>query len=291
MKNEISLINLGKFADTATTLVNRVSDAVGGVFRPGQIKRIADAEAYATKVRTRAQTEATIEATELEQRALSRMITEESERQKNIESVTIKALPLLTQEASPEKIEKDWLVAFFDKARLISNDQMQELWSRVLAGEANYPGSYSKRTIQLLATLDKSDADMFSSLCNFIWDVNGPAPLVFDSKEKLYNDNGVDFGTLLHLDSIGLIKFDGAFGFKNVSTEEQCDVSYLGNKFELKLSKANKNVNEFRLPIGNCLFTSAGLELSEMCPPVLIDGYLDYVLKKWTESGIKYVTK
>jgi hypothetical protein len=49
-------------------------------------------------------------------------------------------LPELTEAATPEKLEDDWITNFFDKCRLISDEEMQTLWSKVLAGEANAPG-------------------------------------------------------------------------------------------------------------------------------------------------------
>ena len=41
------LINLGDLSKPATVLIERVSDAVGGIAKPWQIKRIAKAETKA----------------------------------------------------------------------------------------------------------------------------------------------------------------------------------------------------------------------------------------------------
>jgi hypothetical protein len=48
-----SLINidLGNFSKPATVLIEKISDAVGGCFRPFQIKRIAKAESEAEIIR------------------------------------------------------------------------------------------------------------------------------------------------------------------------------------------------------------------------------------------------
>jgi hypothetical protein len=46
-----SLINLGDLSKPANTLVEKISDAIGGIFRPYQIRRIAQAEAEADKIR------------------------------------------------------------------------------------------------------------------------------------------------------------------------------------------------------------------------------------------------
>ena len=98
------------------------------------------------------------------------------------------------------------LPTFFDKCRLISDKEMQDLWSRLLAGEANQPGVYSKRTINLVANLDKDDAQLFTNLLTFKWIIDDLVTLlVYDELHKIYNGKGMNFDSLNHLDHIGLI--------------------------------------------------------------------------------------
>ena len=42
-----SVINLGELSKPATVLIEKIADAVGGIFKPYQIKRLAKAEAEA----------------------------------------------------------------------------------------------------------------------------------------------------------------------------------------------------------------------------------------------------
>ncbi len=149
-----SIINLGNLSKPADTLIKKISAAVGGIFEPWQIKRIAKAEAEASLI----QAEGEIQVTDLHRRAMHRFIEEEAKKQDNIEQITYQALPQLDQKSKPESIEDDWITNFFDKCRIVSDKEMQSLWSRVLSGEANAPGSYSKRTVNFLSDLDKSDA-------------------------------------------------------------------------------------------------------------------------------------
>ena len=165
MTDGTSLVNIGELSKPATVLIEKISDAVGGIAKPWQIRRVAKAEAEADKIKAIAH----IEIDELQKRALQRFVVEEAKKQSNIEEITAKALPQVKDEAQPENIEDDWITNFFDKCRLISNDEMQILWSKVLAGEANSPGTYSKRTVNFLGSLDKSDAFLFQSLCGFAW--------------------------------------------------------------------------------------------------------------------------
>jgi Protein of unknown function (DUF2806) len=183
-----SLINLGELSKPATVLVEKISEAVGGVFKPYQIVRVAKAEAQADRVRAESQ----IEISDIQRRAFRRFLDEEGKKQKNIEDITSKALPQLEENSKPNEVENDWITNFFDKCRLISDDEMQTLWSRVLAGESNSPGTYSKRTVNFLSDLDKSDAELFTRLCGFGWVIGNVVPLVFSERQEIYNNVGIN---------------------------------------------------------------------------------------------------
>ena len=81
--DKYTLVNLGDLSKPADTLIQKVSDAVGGIFAPHQVKRMAKAKAEAAV--TKAQNE--IEITELHRRAANRFIEEEAQRQKNMEDI------------------------------------------------------------------------------------------------------------------------------------------------------------------------------------------------------------
>jgi hypothetical protein len=283
MDQNNSIIDIGKLAKPANTLIERISDAVGGIFKPYQIKRVARAEAEAEKIKAIAN----IEIDEFQQRALGRLLVEESLKQNNMENITLKSLPFLSPEAKPQNIENDWIVDFFDKSRLISDEEIQEIWARVLAGEANSPGTYKKRTIHLLASLDKEDAILFAKLCDFNWNIEGMTPLIFDSKNEIYTKNGINFSSLQHLDSIGLISFESLSGYLKKGFSKTEKVSYGGKTISLQFPNDKDN----ELPIGHVLFTNVGLQLANICTPNNIDGLPEYVLGKWTENQINELSK
>ena len=200
-----SLINLGELSKPATVLIEKIAEATGGVFRPFQIRRVAQAEADAEIIKASAK----VEIADLEHRALHRFIHEEAKKQSNIESITQKALPAIEKTAQPDKIEDDWITNFFDKCRLISDEQMQYLWSKVLSGKANKPGKFSKRMVNLLASFDNTDAEKFQSLCSYVWYLKDDAlPMIYEAKEPVYSEGGVNFMMLKHLETIGLIVFE-----------------------------------------------------------------------------------
>lgn len=154
---------------------------------------------------------------------------------------------------------------------------MQNLWAQVLAGEANSPGTYSKRTVNFLASLDKKDAELFQSLCGYSWYIGDLIPLVFDAQDDIYNKNGINFNTLTHLDSIGLINFGGISSFSRQGLPKKFAVLYCGKPLTLTMQKEADN----QLNIGQALFTQIGKELVKISNAPGVAGFDEYVKEKW----------
>ena len=170
-----SLVNLEGLtkpvSDLGIALINKIGDATGILYEPTRIKRRAKAEAKAAKI----QAEAKIEITDLQQRTLRRWIEEEVQRQESIEDIIAKSLDKLNEDADPHDIEDDWIIKFFDKSRLITDDQMQNLWASILAGEANCAGSYSPKTLTTLAGMNQEVVTLFNAFCSLcIVDLENP---------------------------------------------------------------------------------------------------------------------
>lgn len=84
-----SIINFGDLSKPATVLIEKLSDAFGGYFKPYQMKRVAKAEAEAEIIKAQAQ----IEITDMQRRALGRFVVEEAKKQDNIEKNNRKSHP------------------------------------------------------------------------------------------------------------------------------------------------------------------------------------------------------
>jgi hypothetical protein len=69
-----SVINLGDLSRPATVLIEKVSAAVGAIYEPYHVKRMARAEAEAEKIKAIAK----IELTEIQQRAVERFVHQEA---------------------------------------------------------------------------------------------------------------------------------------------------------------------------------------------------------------------
>ncbi|CAC9511885.1 hypothetical protein [uncultured Gammaproteobacteria bacterium] len=266
-----SLVNLGELSKPADTLIKKVSLAVGSLFEPWQIKRVAEAKAEADLINAVSE----IEITDLHRRAISRLVEEEATKQENMEEITKKSIPHLNEKSDPNEMDDDWVTNFFDKSRIISDNEMQNLWAQVLAGEANSPGTYSKRTVNFLSSLDKKDAELFQILCRYCcWIIDSLVPLIFDIKNDIYDKNGINFKSLIHLDSIGLIHFE-INGFIMQNIPKKFTVSYYGKLLDLTIQ------NENTLGTGQVFFTEIGKELVKISQSPGIVGFYEYVEEKW----------
>jgi len=277
--SDFSLIKIdGELSKPATILIEKVSYAIGGIFKPIQIERIAKAEAKAQLIEANTK----IEISELEQRALLRMVREEGKKQENIENITAKALPYLTEDAKPENIEDDWLANFFDKSRLTSDEQMQEIWAKILAGEAKKSSTFSKRTIELVSTLDKSDAELFTNLCSFIWPLANQ-PLIYDVEADIYNRLNINFQTITHLHDIGLVNFNLISGYIIQGLKKHLINTYGNVNIAIEMPNDENNT----LQIGNAILTQAGQQLLSIVSAKPSEEFKQYVITKWTEFGYK----
>ncbi len=284
MSEGFSIIQIGNnLSKPVTVFIEKISNAIEGYFRPYQIRRVAKADSDAEIIKAQGQ----IEKDDLVRRSLVRFINEEAKKQNNMELIMEKAIPLLSDSSNPKDMDDDWITNFFDKCRIISDEEMHLLWAKILSSEANNPGTYSKRTVNFLGSLDKSDAELFAKFCSFSWSIaDRYCPLIYDTHAAIYNDHDIMFESLTHLDDIGLINFSTISDFQLTKLEQQITVSYFNTTRILNFKNAENN----ELFVGCALLTNVGSQLAIVCNSEPIDGFFDYVINQLTkEEGLSII--
>jgi Protein of unknown function (DUF2806) len=273
-----SLINLGDLSKPATVLIEKVSNAVGLIYEPYHIKRKARAETEVEKIKALAR----VELNELEQRAFERFVHQESRKQENIERITAEAAVALPQDAKVENLDEDWVAHFFKQCDTVSDKEMQSLWARLLSGEASNPGTFSKRTVDFISSIDKKDAALFTAFCQFVWVIGEVSPLVYEVESDIYTKQGINFATLKHLDSIGLISFESVSGYARKGFGKYTYAFYYGTPTAIEFAGEANN----QMDVGHVLFTSIGKELVSICGSDKNQDFYEYVIKKWFQQGL-----
>ena len=273
-----SLINLGDLSKPAAVLIEKVCNAVGIVYEPTRIRREALAEAEASKIAAIG----AIELREIEQRALERLIHQEARKQENIESITAQAASALPSTAKVETLDEDWVAHFFKQCDTVSDREMQSLWSSLLAGEATTPGTFSKRTVDFVSSIDKKDATLFTRFCQFAWMLGDLNPLIYDMRGDIYTKHGITFDALKHLDAIGLISFETVSGYQKQGFSKYLHAFYYGRPTLIEFPADTGN----NIDIGHVLMTSVGRELATICGSTMNLEFYEYVIAHWYKHGL-----
>ena len=83
-----------------------------------------------------------------------------------------KASDFLEEGADIRDIDVDWRANYFDNCRAVYDEDMQTLWAKILAGKANNHNTYSKRSVNFVAKMDKKDAKLFTEFCRYVCEIN-----------------------------------------------------------------------------------------------------------------------
>lgn len=278
MADGTSLINIGELSKPATVLVEKVCNAVGIVYEPTRIVRQANAEAKAEIIKAKA----SIEIRDIEQRAINRLVHQETRKQENIESITFQAATELPPDSKVESLEEDWVAHFFKQCDTVSDKKMQSLWARLLSGEAANPGTFSKRTVQFISAIDKKDAELFSIFCQFVWEIDGLTPLVLHHESKYYTDKGISFESLLHLETLGLITYSQMSYYGINELPKNVIVRYFNKSLNI-IFKSNDENNT--LHTGVALLTNMGAELYQIAGATFNQDFYNFILSEWQKSN------
>lgn len=147
----------------------------------------------------------------------------------------LQKLAILIKIKPKEKVadDNDLFWGLLEHAKEISNEEMQELIAKIIAGEYNTPGSYSMQTLQILKMLGKSELELFEKICNLLVDDSLVPRELFSfpaSAKDLMNELNIDFSSLQTLQSLGLfLPNDMTFSIEN-PTRGNLVVSYFDKK-------------------------------------------------------------
>jgi len=62
----------------------------------------------------------------------------------------------------------DWYIRFFESVGNITNENLQELWAKILAGQALKKGKFSLRTLETLHNMSSEEAIIFNKLIPYV---------------------------------------------------------------------------------------------------------------------------
>jgi len=209
----------------------------------------------------------------IEERTQERINFQETKKQINIENITACAADELKNEhpISDKPLDEDWTTRFFKIAEDISNEEMQALWGKILAGEIKRPQSYSLRTLELIRNLTKIEANIFIKVANFAISTNN-INFVFKGNDKELEEKfNISYGEIALLTEVGLIQPGDFVNWQLLSTPQDSQAVFTSGNIVMV---ANKKANSQLIQIPINLFTNSGNELLKL---VSIKPSLEYL--------------
>lgn len=192
----------------------------------------------------------------------------------------------LHQDTSTSRLSEDWLNSFEEEAAKMSTTEMQLLFGKILAGEINRPGSFSRRTLNLMSHLDNVAAKLFLDLCSMAvamvstqgrFDVR-VLSLGRDAAANGLSGFGLSFTQLNILQEYGLIISDlnswnllAAVMVRD--NEYTATLEYLGNHYALSHTKSPEAGASLR--VHGVRLSAAGQELFQIVEPLENKNYTE----------------
>ena len=254
-------------------LIDKISNAIGWVFTHDTPKRIAERD-FIIDVESS-------DMSPMERYAVlsnHKRILKQYMNQVDIVEI---AREHLGAQAHPDSVDTMWFSMFMDKARLISNEQYQEIWGRILAGECNKPGTYSKSLLVALEQMDKRDADYFMDVCACSIEVeyNGGvrySPLITNFTDYYWKTQ-ICFESLMRLTVLGLVYYidfakESPRLFSHGFSEDECPVKIKYSDRIINVPKGKNNI-----PLGNVVFTDIGEQLRQIVGFQTKDGFFEEI--------------
>jgi hypothetical protein len=222
----------------------------------------------------------------LEERTQDRINYQEAKKQLNIENVTAFAAEELRNEEpiTDEPLDEDWTTRFFRIAEEVSNEEMQALWGKILAGEIKEPKTYSLRTLELIRNLSKNEANTFMKAANFAVNTAN-ANFIFKTNDVdlLSNTYNINYGDIALLTEIGLIQ-PGDFVSYQLQQQSSDNQRVLTSGNVVLIVKIKANTPTIQMPVN--VFINAGNELLKLITPKPPIDYLNAVAKSIKNENV-----
>ncbi len=129
---------------------------------------------------------------------------EQIRKEVNVAKAIVVAEDELCDDKAPpndDPLNDDWIYTWRDNAGKVSDEELQTLWGKVLAGEIKQPGTFSVRTLEFLKCLSKEEAKVIETVSRFIL----KGSIFWEHKDLILERSGLNFVDLLNLEELNVL--------------------------------------------------------------------------------------
>ena len=158
-----------------------------------------------------------------------------------------------------ESHDFDWFIRCYEAVGNISDDEMQDLWAKMLAGQIDRPTSFSLRLIDILRNMSTQEARLFQDTCFKAIQTNDN---IFMPRNREYmQEFGINYSDIMRLDELGLINSAGSLVLKIPISHTAIHIT--SNESLIIVAKSIDSSDQ-TLSVEQYPFTSAGKELASL---------------------------
>ena len=154
----------------------------------------------------------------------------------------------------------DWFMRFYESVGNVSDEEMQRVWAKILAGEVNRPGSFSLETLDVVRNLSKQDAELFTKICKHCIQAS-PQNLYLPHYDNYLEKCGITYSDILRLDEIGLVNSSGMIAL-NLSINNDHPGSIINQSLIMLIAPNNEKTK--KCSISQYPFTRIGIEIATL---------------------------
>ena len=212
----------------------------------------------------------------VDQEIKARLDFQEEKRQRNIGAVIgMAADELKGKEVEDRDVDHDWVARFFADVQDVTSEKMQEIWSKILAGEVEAPGRTSLHTLAILKNMTQEDAELFENFSEFIF---GRILITEESFRMIHGYPKAN--TIMKLQSYGLVIMQNNFSH-NFDLKSGEGITY-DDKVVYRIS-GKSMATEIKF---TCFYlTPQGEELYNLTGSMVNNDYLKRIAKFLKEKG------
>jgi hypothetical protein len=203
----------------------------------------------------------------------------------NLINIGAKATDYIDNSKSSDiSFDNDFFWGIIEHAKAISNEEMQNLIAKIIAGEYNQQGTYSMGTLQVIKMLGKEELKLFENLCVLLINSNQIPENLFllpESAKVFMSKLKIDFESLQMLQTLGLfLPNDMTRSIKN-PVGKKFEVIYFDKKILFSpVTPDNKDTFKIQTP-GFYGLTPVGLQILRHLNPKADNDYYEWLKQNY----------
>ncbi len=185
------------------------------------------------------------------------------------------------------EMDNDFFWNTVEHSKSVSNEVMQELIAKIIAGEYNKPGTYAMSTLHTIKMLGKNELELFERICSFLIDDEFIPTTLFtlpDSAKEFLKELQIDFGSLQNLQNLGMFLPNGMSRTIQNPNKEDFEVKYFDEQIVFKPS--NENFSPIKMPDFYCLSVT-GKQILRHLKPIFNKEYFEWLKQNYKIRNYK----